>query len=123
VIDQQTNALSVFNMMQVLDSATFPFQFPGFTIASIFTRDLLEAEHPEGVRLKMYLQGKQIADFELVIQFQGRTYLRHLVNVRGLAFEEPGELRVSVFHNDREIGYWPILIRKTEAPAAQPAAS
>ena len=124
VIDQQTNALSVFNILQELNSPSFPFAIAGFTVASFFMREPTELEDPTNVRLQIHLQGKQLANFDMALQFQGRRSLRHIANVQGLIFTEPGELRVSVHHADQEIGYWPVPIQNIGAPqinAADPS--
>lgn len=116
VIDQQTNALSIFNIVQELSSPSFPFAIGGFTVSTIFTRDNTEIEDPTDVRLKIHLQGKQIVDFELVLKFQGRTGLRHVGNFQGLLLTEPGNLIFSIHQGEREMGHWTVLVQHIGTP-------
>jgi hypothetical protein len=116
VVDQKTNALSVINILQEINSPVFPVATPGFTIASILWRETTEPNEPTDIAVKMRLNGKEIMNVPIAANFQGRLGLRHVGSVQGLLIEEPGELRVSFQAGEEPLGEWVILIRHVGQP-------
>jgi hypothetical protein len=124
VIDQASNALSIFNIFQEINSPAFPFGIAGFTIATLLNLDEGETEDPTDVRIRINLGEAQIGDFPMVTQFQGRQSLRSILFLQGILLPAPGNLVVSLHHSGRQLASWVVAIRHIGNPAmeATPAA-
>jgi hypothetical protein len=47
VVDQRTNAISLFNLIEELQSPVFPFVIPNISLAMTFQREADEPDQPE----------------------------------------------------------------------------
>jgi hypothetical protein len=122
VIDQGTNAMSIFNIFQEFNAPGFPFAIAGMVVATLFSLDEGEpADDPADVRMQMTLGGRQLADVPMPLQFQGRRNLRHISNIQGVLITTPDDLVVSIYRGDNVLATWPIEIRHVGAPAIENA--
>jgi hypothetical protein len=123
VIDQQSNAMSIFNIMQEINAPGFPFAIAGMVIATLISLDEGETGDPTDVRIRMNLGEMQLLDAPMILQFQGRRNLRHISGIQALLIPTPHDLTVSIHQGDTVLATWPIEIRHVGAPAIENAAA
>lgn len=113
VVDQSSNRLSLFNVIDSLAIEQFPVIFSRITPVFIIERDDGEAEDLEG-SLVISMGGNELFRFPINATFAGRPRLRLVPQVQGLIVPFPGVVRSAFFQGEREIGYWEFPVQRTE---------
>jgi hypothetical protein len=92
-LDQVSNRLSIFHVMDGLNSAAFPISIPGMALSSLWERD---AQDPMIFRYDtvIMLDNQQIASFPSQIDFQGLNRARS-VGTMHLCYPRPVALSFS----------------------------
>ena len=128
-IDITTNQVSLFNLLEQMNVASFPVVIPSITIISSLERE-------KGDRTKLDLQirftlgRKVIAEFPFEADFQKGLRHRNTAEVRGLMIPGPGILKIGLRYKDKPMGSaWSIdvigigeaTLEETKARPAKPA--
>jgi hypothetical protein len=69
-IDQGTNRVSLFNLLEEIASPVFPVVFPQLTMAAVSSREEMEPSLFT-LSLRITLGGQQLVESSLSIDFQG----------------------------------------------------
>ena len=98
VIDQNSNNLSVFNMLEQLNAQGFPVIVPRLTVVIALDR---EEGDEETASLAFWIKQNKskILEQQIEVDFQGKPRVRQLVNLIGFVITEPGSL---VFRLNRD---------------------
>lgn len=112
-IDQGSNLLSIFNVLDDFSSATFPIALP-VTVIAIFERDLNEPNDPQ-INLVIKLDNEDpIFERRLPFNFQGKKRARVFGVLQSLVVPRPGMLSFEMKFSNQTIGSWFVEIEQAE---------
>jgi hypothetical protein len=118
VVDQRRNSVSIFNLLEELNAATFPFVIPMATVFVYLER--AEDESPGDMSIKMTIDRQELFRIPLQLDFQGRLRLRLMNEVRGLVIPAPGLFRLTVEREGVVLASWEMPINNIGQPVAEP---
>jgi hypothetical protein len=95
LLDANTNAVSLINILSDLHAAGFPIAIPRLAVVGMFERADNEPD-VNNLQLKINLNGMEIANVPWPIDFQGRLHAQGTANLQGLVVVAPGVLRFGV---------------------------
>jgi hypothetical protein len=115
-IDQGSNFLSVFNILESFAAPTFPVALP-VTVIAIFERDGNEPETPN-IELVVTLTGrdKELFKGALSFSFQGKNRARIFALIQSLTVAGPGELSFETRYSGKMIGSWTVAVEQRTSP-------
>jgi hypothetical protein len=117
-IDQRTNSLSLFNLIEEINLPAFPFAFPYMTVAVLLLREANEPSAPANLSLRLFMGDQQVFSRDLTANFQQHLRMRLVVDIQAIVFQTPGIMRVTVNQDDRELGAWKIYVNNIGPGAA-----
>jgi len=117
--DQHRNTVSLFHILEELNSPAFPTIVPQCVLVTLFVREPAEPSRPEGVGVRVYLGTEVILEGPMDLDFQGHMRLRYTTSVQNLILSAPGTLRFSIVQNGRELGVWPMVVNHIGQPVLQ----
>lgn len=96
--DQQTNRLSLFNVVELVSHTQFPFVLPYVVAVSTWMAEEGDETHDFQCTLRIILPGGKKHEFATNFKFIAR---RHRVSqgIQGFTIEEPGLLRFEILLN------------------------
>jgi hypothetical protein len=112
VRDADTNYISLFNILDEMNSPTFPTVVPSLGMLTIFER-IGDEEDPAAVQVRMRINDQVLHVTPLAVAFQGRARTRAILTVHGLVLTAPGNLVFEVLMNNQAIGSWKVLVLNT----------
>lgn len=117
VVDQRTNRLSLFHIMEEISSPTFPAAVPQLTVVVVMSREESEPSLAN-LMLRVTLTGldKPLVEGPMAIDFQGRLRTRGLGHIAGMPVLGPGLLRFSLHDGDKELAYWEVIVIQVSQP-------
>lgn len=123
-IDENSKRLSIFNVIEQINSTGFPVAAPPlFFIASI----LKERGDKDEINLQLVidLDGEEIAHLPLSASFLGKPRNRTIAEIGGLLVPSPGQLNFCVKNGSKVLSRWPIFVTDISSPSlkAVPASS
>ncbi|MGE0651925.1 MAG: hypothetical protein AB7P12_09265 [Alphaproteobacteria bacterium] len=118
-IDQRTNRLSLFNIIEELSAAGFPANVPSLALVMLLKRSRKESEEVE-LGITGRLNGKDLFSGAFRISFQGKLRTRAIANMQNVILTAPGKLNVEVRHKKKVIGSWPVDVNNIAPPIAPP---
>ena len=100
--------MSPINLINELTVVAFPAVIPKFTTLVLLAR---EADEPDtvGITFRVNLNDQGLLSQQVQLQFGDRLKARAIAELQGLALTGPGNLRVAVYHDDRELAGWVIV--------------
>lgn len=109
VRDTQTNNISVFNILEQINFASFPGAIADFFILSVIER---ESGDPEVLTGKLCIKIGEISILEQDVEynFQNKNRTRLIVGLGGLPIPQPGILSISMSYNGNELHKYNIQI-------------
>ncbi len=112
VIDQATNNLTVFNIIEEMapdKNIKFPFIFP--RIVCILNLEKSKSD-PEIIScdLKIKIDNEQINNFDVKLDFKGKKRSRLIVTINGLNISKTGIMRFALFCKEKELDHYNIAI-------------
>ena len=123
-IDQATNRVSIFHVIEEILSPVLPGAWPQMLVVAVGIR---EDGEPSvfNMTLRVTLTGREqpLLEGPFMIDFQNRPRARALGQIAGLVLPGPGVLRFAIFYGDREMAAWDINVTQIGAPVVinQPA--
>jgi hypothetical protein len=123
-IDQATNRLSMFHLLEEILSPVFPSVFPQITVVALSSREEAEPSiFTLGLRITLSGHDQPLVHGSLFVDFQGRPRARTLGVVSGLLVPGPGNLRFSLSEGENELSAWDVIVRQIGEPTivTQPA--
>lgn len=116
VVDQRSNGLSLFNVIEDLGAPAFPFILPPLSLALSVQR---EGDEPDDVLLEIELKldDHQLISAKVNGHFQGRPMLRIVSDLQGILVPAPGLLNLFVRYEGEELARWTIRLSHIGKPA------
>jgi hypothetical protein len=105
VRDADTNFVSIFNVYEEVNALGFPLALTKVVALFIVTRESTDAGHFDG-RLRVTLDGVQLADFPIALDFQEKLITRVIARLHGFIIPAAGVLRTSLTVSQDDIGHW-----------------
>ena len=127
--DKVSNQLSLFNVVEQMNVASFPAVIPSISIVSLLEREKGDRTK-QNLAIRFTLGHNVLTNLPFEISFQEGPRCRHTAEVRGLMIPGPGILQVGLRSKDKPVGSaWSIevidtgeaTLAKAEAPPTKPA--
>jgi hypothetical protein len=123
-VDQATQRLSIFHVLEEISSPVFPAAYPQFTMIVMASREQTEPSAFD-LNLRITLSGQEqpLLDGGFQLEFQNRPRARTLAQIAGLPIPSPGVLHFSLSYEERELSAWDVLVTQVPHPTitTQPA--
>ncbi len=112
-IDASTKRLSLFHILERLETSTFPTALQRFVLVAMFAREANDLDS-NSLRLRIALGETVLLERPLAFSFQGTAKSRLLAEFNGLAIPGIGILSFAVQSNGgQHLGSWDIAVEKT----------
>lgn len=115
-IDQSTNQISIFGVIEDLSSASFPIT-PSVVLCALLVREKNEGDTQQiGIRV-IFDEGKEPAFSadDLTLDFQGKPRARLVAKLPPFVVPAAGDLRLCIISKNKEIGHWNIKVNALPA--------
>ncbi len=122
VRDAETNAVSVFNILEEIGASMFPVTVPKLSTLFLLERGVDDPEVLE-CAMTLSLGENELGSFVGPVDFQGERLTRLIIVIQGVVLPEPGTLTTSLLSNGQELGSWQIQVHQVEQPQVQPIPS
>lgn len=110
-VDQQHNTLSLFNIIEDVNSPSFPMVIPSMVFVGMVTKSPDEPNEVRDLMLVASLDDERIFQGAInPVDFQGRPNARLIVNIQGLVISRPGILNLALHQPERALGIWKITV-------------
>jgi hypothetical protein len=119
VIDQTTQRLSLFNLLEEVQTPTFPAAIYSVAVFTLWEREA--AEPDPNAQLIVRLNNNQLLQAPLKVAFQEKLRTRTILTVHGLVMAEPGTLIVEVRAGDDIARTWRVPIAGIPQVVGAPA--
>jgi hypothetical protein len=121
VLDQATNRVSLFNLLEEVITPTFPIGIYSIAVFTLWEREATEPDtHAD---LTVRLNERQLMQAQLGLNFQQATRCRAIITVLGLLLNEPGILVFEITLAGQVVGSWRVPVSATpQAAEVAPAA-
>lgn len=115
LLDARSNSYSIFNILEMLNSVTFPFMINKIEILALFEK---EENEPDEVTAEFIINnnGEEISKDEVEIEFSEKSRARTLFSINGLPINNPGILEIIIKYQNNELGRYKIEINKIGKP-------
>lgn len=114
-IDTTTNRLSIFNVIEEIQSALFPSTLPSLSLILALEKNKDESDDVS-LTLIGTLNSADLFNFPLEASFDGKKRLRVIANLQGIPLDAPGRLIISVKDKNKSLGIWPIEVLSVGTP-------
>jgi len=115
VFDQQTNNLSIFNIIEQAQGVAFPLLLSRLAVIATLARERTDGEPENGI-VRVSLNDKEIHRWDCPLSFQNKLRTRTILRVGGLMIPSPGDLRFRLFFNGRSRAEYVIPITGSKQP-------
>ncbi len=115
VRDTVNNQISVFNIVEEINTPVFPHAIHKLSSLFYLIRDKEDAIENE-LSIRFIINGDEINRFPIHSDFQDKFKTRVIVNLQGLVIPGPGSLHAILYLDEKDIGSWDILINHTGRP-------
>ena len=113
VVDRRTNNVSIFNIMEEINSVGFPLLINKLYAVSLINREANDEDTTEA-HFEFKLDDKVLLNANTSINFQNRQKTRSVLEVSGLVIPVPGTLKVSLLKDEEVISCNEIAINKID---------
>lgn len=94
-IDQLTNRVSIFDILERIQAPTFPLIFPRLMAVSLWEEDELDTEKQYQVGIRITLGGTELEHIQQNLSFPRRR-LRTIAQIQNLKIPEPGRMEIEL---------------------------
>jgi len=119
LLDQRRNSLSLINIIDEINSPSFPIFLPNLSVVSIIEKEQGDPDVIGDCAISITLGDQVILSVPMPIQFQGKSRVRSVADVSGFVIPAAGTLKIAVLHGQNELGTWPIPVNQVGGPAAE----
>lgn len=105
LLDSRSNNASLIGIIEELRTAEFP-AYVGFDVVCLLEKETGDPEVSDTVGLSIALNGVELRNIAVVVNFAGETRSRIFAEVRLLKLAAAGRLDVNVVSNGNQIGGW-----------------
>ncbi len=115
VIDARSNSVSLFQIIEQVNAASFPTILPRVTVFSLLLR---EATDPSDVQLQLQVHcgNQQIFSGPMTANFAQRLQAKSVVEMHGFVVPTPATLRFVLRNGENIIGSWEIPVTQVGRP-------
>ena len=113
VVDRRTNNVSIFNIMEEINSVGFPLLINKLYAVSLINREANDEDTTEA-HFEFKLDDKVLLNANTSINFQNRQKTRAVLEVSGLVIPVPGTLKISLLKDGEVISCNEIVINKID---------
>jgi len=106
VIDQRTNGLSLFNVIEEIAAPAFPIFMHRLSIVALLERGQDEPDIVENVTVSCAIGNQVIFSAPIAVNFQERSRLRTISDISGLLIPTPEILNVSLMRDVTPLASW-----------------
>jgi hypothetical protein len=104
-VDNKTNQLSLFHILDEVGAAAFPLHLQSFCVAALFEREPEEAEVQSFV-LAIHLNATLIASFTMQVDFTRSRRNRSVHTIQGLTIPAAGAVSITLTQKSRQLAEW-----------------
>ena len=115
--DAESNSISIFNILEGINSEGFPIFIQRIAFIALWERDPQDVEQPSGT-FKLTINDHPLVELGVRVEFADKLSHRNIVYLNGLMVPKPGTLR---FHISLETGAQTEYL--VEVTASQPASA
>ena len=108
-VDSTSNLLSIFNIIDEINSQTFPVAFPRLVVVFIVERADGDEDRNEAF-ITFKVNNEEKVRQPVLMDFQDKKRLRLVLQFAGIVFTEPGQVRASLVLGQEELGSWKLDI-------------
>jgi acyl-coenzyme A synthetase/AMP-(fatty) acid ligase len=120
-IDQGTNRLSIFNIVEEVTAASFPAVLANTTLVAMLERSPSEPDHAD-IAIRFETSGKKV-DIPSRVDFRGNKRLRLILTLQNIQILGPQQVRILVLYKGKPIGpHWAADIKAVAQPQIVPPA-
>lgn len=101
ILDSQENSLSAIDIIEEINSSSFPVILPRLSVIWTLQKDDEDAQIHNG-SIEFSRNGKQLQVFPVEINFQSTNRTRCVVVIGGMPIDQPGDINVSFIRNGVE---------------------
>lgn len=105
IVDGKSNRLSIFNITEQVQAASFPVLIPKITVTALLSKSKKERE-VASMKIHLTLNDKPLVDVPFVIDFQGKQRARGIAEIQGLLVNEPGDIKAELTYKKKVLGEW-----------------
>jgi len=118
VRDAESNSASVFNILETLAAAGFPFFVQKLSLLFMMTRDANDPpQHQLMLRISQGAHGDDA--FPVDCNFLEHFRTRNFIHLNGFVFRGEGVVRFGLFNGDQELAAWPVEVSLMAPPPVQ----
>ncbi len=103
-IDQLTNRVSIFNILERIQAPAFPLTFPKLMAVSLWEEDEIDSERQYQVVIRITLGGNELEHIRQNLNFPRRR-LRTIAQIQNLEIPGPGRMEIELKLNDEHIAW------------------
>jgi len=116
VRDADDGGTSVFNILDTIQAAGFPFFFQRIAVFALLNRLPEEDPNQCTIRFRLAIDQTELAKMDLAVDFLNGTRNRSYVRIYGLVIPHPGTLFISVLHEDRVLATYDLFVEQMKTP-------
>ena len=110
-IDQRNNGLSLFNILEEINSPSFPTIIPYMAFIALMSREPNEPNVVDDLVMSIDIAGEPVFKGGLnPADFQQRLYSRMIVDMQGIVVNKTGTMRVVLSRGEQDLGLWRIRV-------------
>lgn len=102
VIDQRSNNVSAFEILEQLNPPSLPIVHPKMVVLSVLERDEGDPDKVP-VTIRFSIAGSEIVNQIITHNFHDKKRSRNMFTVGGLPISQPGILEISMYRDDKKL--------------------
>jgi hypothetical protein len=116
-VDSASNRISLFHIIEQMQSRAFPAPMPSMLLTMLFEKEAGDA-NTALLHTQAALDGSPLMDTQLNLSFQGRPRTRVMAGINGLSLPKPGLLVFSVLSEAKQVlGSWEVSVEQANGTA------
>jgi len=115
VRDAETGGISIYNIFEGIQVASFPFFIQQMDIFGLFTR-IPEDDAQYDVSFRVALGDTELVTGNLLLDFGNKFRNRAVLHIQGLIVPQPGQMTVSAQHADTLLGTYELTVEQILPP-------
>jgi hypothetical protein len=113
VRDAETNAISVFNIIEELGATQFPAAVPKLSSLFVLQRQLNDPQQYEG-SVTFSLDDEELGKMPITVDFEDRHATRVIVVIQGILIEHSGTFTVALQIGEQVMDTWSIRVHQRD---------
>lgn len=103
-IDQLTNRVSIFNILETIQAPAFPVTLTQVMAVSLWEEDEIDTDRQYQVGIRITLGGNELTHIRQNLNFPRRR-LRTIAQIQNIEIPEPGRMEIELRLNDEHIAW------------------